>query len=77
MDEYWSLEATLEAVEVVCKPKQFAVFTCLHLLHSACSRSSFACAAGRQVMLKQLWSELLLNVFPGQPERNKSFFAVS
>lgn len=28
-------------------------------------------------MLKQLWSELLLNVFPAQPERNKIFSAVS
>lgn len=57
VSEYESLEATLEAVYVVCKPKQFAILTCPGLLHSPCSRSSFACVAGRQVMLSSCgWS---------------------
>lgn len=70
MGEHWSLEATLEAVEVVCKPKQFAIFTCLHLLHSACSRSSFACAAGRQVHAEAIVVRVASKCVPS-PTREK------
>ena len=68
--EYWSLEATLEAVQVVCKRKQFAIFTCPRLLHSTCSRSSFVWAASRQVVLKQLWSRVASKCAPS-PTREK------
>lgn len=59
----------MEAAAVVCKPKHFAV--------SSCSGSWSAWAACRQVVPKQLWSELLLNVFLAQPERNEKFSAAS
>lgn len=67
----------MEAAAVVCKPKQFAASTCSGSVCHASSRSRSAWAACRQVIPKQLWSELLLNVSLAQPERNEKFSAAS